>query len=146
MPPRLNSITYLAFLQHTLPRLLNEQNLRLEEIMYQQDGAPAHYGSAVRQHLDRTFPRGWVGRAGTAALWPARSPDFSPLDYWLWGHVKSLVYMDDELFDEQVCERRIIEAFEQLDGNLIRRSIADIIRRAETCLQVDGGHFEQFPH
>ena len=25
-------------------------------------------------------------------VWPAHSPDLAPLDYFLWGHMKSLVY------------------------------------------------------
>jgi hypothetical protein len=32
-----------------------------------------------------------IGRRGPVN-WPAWSPDFNPLDFWLWEHVNSLVY------------------------------------------------------
>jgi hypothetical protein len=26
--------------------------------------------------------------------WPPRSPDLSPLDFYLWGHLKAMVYQE----------------------------------------------------
>ncbi|KYQ46369.1 hypothetical protein ALC60_14791, partial [Trachymyrmex zeteki] len=37
------------------------------------------------------FPQRWIGRRG-AIEWPPRSPDLTPLDFFLWGHLKSVVY------------------------------------------------------
>ncbi|GFX60977.1 uncharacterized protein TNCV_2366551 [Trichonephila clavipes] len=45
--------------------------------------------------------------------WPPRSSDLTPLDYFLWGYVKSLVYADKP------------QTLDHLDDN-IRRVIADI--------------------
>jgi hypothetical protein len=42
-------------------------------------------------HLDRTFPGRWIGRDGPMP-WPPRSPDIKPLDFFLWGYVKSIVF------------------------------------------------------
>ena len=65
---------------------------RLEEfqpwIIFQQDGAPPHWGSHVRRFLDATFPNRWTGRDGPTP-WPPRSPDITPLDFFLWGYVKA---------------------------------------------------------
>jgi hypothetical protein len=33
----------------------------------------------------------WVGRDGPIP-WPPRSPDITPLDFFLWGYVKDIVY------------------------------------------------------
>ena len=33
----------------------------------------------------------WIGRAGPIS-WPERSPDMTPLDFYFWGHLKSVVY------------------------------------------------------
>ena len=41
--------------------------------------------------LNESFPNRWLGRGGPVA-WPPRSPDLTPLDYYLWGHMKTLVY------------------------------------------------------
>jgi len=37
----------------------------LDDIYFQQDGAPPHYGVNVRQHLDEVFPNRWIGRRVT---------------------------------------------------------------------------------
>uniref|UniRef100_A0AAX7UMF9 Uncharacterized protein n=1 Tax=Astatotilapia calliptera TaxID=8154 RepID=A0AAX7UMF9_ASTCA len=49
---------------------------------FQQDGAPPHYGCQVRAFLDEQFPGKWIGRRGPVE-WPPRSPDLTPLDFYL---------------------------------------------------------------
>ena len=54
-------------------------------IIFQQDGAPPHWGSHVRRLLDVTFPNRRIGRDGPTP-WPPQSPDITPpLDFFLWG-------------------------------------------------------------
>jgi hypothetical protein len=45
----------------------------------------------IRDCLDATFPNRWLGRDGPIA-WPPRSPDITPLHFFLWGYVKDKVY------------------------------------------------------
>lgn len=63
------------------------QNIPWVDVYFQQDGAPAHFAVLVRQYLDLVFPNRWIGRLGPME-WPARSPDLTPLDFYLWGFVK----------------------------------------------------------
>ncbi|CAF1680033.1 unnamed protein product, partial [Adineta ricciae] len=63
------------------------QNFFLPE----QDGAPPHFAVDVRQYLDHQFPQRWIGRGGPIR-WAPRSPDLTPLDFFLWGHLKNIVY------------------------------------------------------
>jgi hypothetical protein len=82
--------TYLMLLQEDLmPALaalfsnLLDPNLPVERIWYQQDGAPPlHYVVIVCRYLDEVFPNRWIGRRGHIE-WPARAPDFTPLDFFL---------------------------------------------------------------
>ena len=64
--------------------------------VFQQDGAPPHWSLATRALLNTTFPGRWIGRAGATDQnmldWPPRSPDITPLDFFLWGYVKNDVY------------------------------------------------------
>jgi hypothetical protein len=47
---------------------------------------------AVRDALSNTCHDRWTGRGGPTA-WPSRStPDLNPLDFYLWGHLNTLVY------------------------------------------------------
>lgn len=45
----------------------------------------------MRNFLNETFPERWIGRRG-AIEWPPRSPDLTPLDFFLGGHLKDRVY------------------------------------------------------
>jgi len=60
-------------------------------IIFQQDGAPPHWGSHVRRFLDVNFPNRWIGRDGPTPR-PPRSPGITPLDFFLWGYVKDKVF------------------------------------------------------
>lgn len=74
-----------------LPRL-RELNVNIQEIWFQQDGAPPHYSEEVRTFLNRTFLNRWIGRRG-GIEWPARSLDLTPLDFFFLGtYEKSSLY------------------------------------------------------
>jgi len=49
------------------------------------------YDICVRHWLDRQFPDHWIARHGPME-WPPRSPDFTPLDFYLRRHFKAMVY------------------------------------------------------
>ncbi|GBN74569.1 hypothetical protein AVEN_122254-1 [Araneus ventricosus] len=64
-----------------------------EGVIFQQDCASPHYGNIVREFLDTIFPQRWIGSCAVMA-WPPRSPDVTPLDFYLWGYVKQHVYSE----------------------------------------------------
>ncbi|GFW70443.1 uncharacterized protein TNCV_4915631 [Trichonephila clavipes] len=64
-----------------------------EELWFQQDGATCHTARATIDLLKDTFGDRLISRFGPVN-WPPRSWDLTPLDYFLWGYVKSLVYAD----------------------------------------------------
>ena len=47
---------------------------------------------SVRGSLNATFPNRWIGRDGPIS-WPPRSPDLTPLDFFLWCYVKDRVFV-----------------------------------------------------
>jgi len=84
--------TYEVFLRNELPGLLEDIPLMIRSQMYfQHDGASPHYTWRVREYLNESFPNRWLGHGGPVA-WPPRSSDRTPHDYYLWGHMKTLVY------------------------------------------------------
>ncbi|GFV90647.1 transposase [Trichonephila clavipes] len=60
---------------------------------FQQDGATCHTARATIDLLKDTFGDHLISRFGPVKR-PPRSCDLTPLDYFLWGYVKSLVYAD----------------------------------------------------
>ncbi|GFU88561.1 putative transposase [Trichonephila clavipes] len=81
-------------------------------VTFQQDGATCHTARATIDLLKDTFGDRLISRFGPVN-WPPRSCDLTPLDYFLWGYVKSLVYADKP------------QTLDHLEDN-IRRVIADI--------------------
>ena len=75
-----------------------------QNMWFQHNGAPPHFIRAVRDHLVRRFGQTWIGCGGSIA-WPAHSPDLTPLDYFLWGHIKSLVYETPVDSEEELLAR-----------------------------------------
>ncbi|GFS75491.1 transposable element Tcb2 transposase [Trichonephila clavipes] len=92
-----------------IPELNNHD---VQELWFQQDGATCHTARATIDLLKDTFGDRLISRFGPVN-WPPRSCDLPPLDYFLWGYVKSLVYADKP------------QTLDHLEDN-IRRVIADI--------------------
>ena len=85
-----NGVNYLHMLQNFfVPQLA--QVADMNEAIFQQDGAPAHYSRDVRSFLNEKIPDHWIGRRGPVE-WAPRSPDLTPCDFFFWGYVKSRVY------------------------------------------------------
>ena len=61
---------------------------KMRSIVFQQDGAPPHFAADVRRFLDKTF----TGRGGPIR-WASRPSDLTPLDFFLWRHLKNVVYL-----------------------------------------------------
>jgi len=88
---RLTGEAYLKFLQEELPQHLEDEPLDKRGRMYfLHDGAPPHSSREGRNFLNYRFPGRWIGRGGPHN-WAVRSPDLSPLDYYVWGWMKELV-------------------------------------------------------
>jgi hypothetical protein len=60
---------------------------------YMHDGTLAHFSHAVGDVLSNTYHDQWIGTRGPTA-WPPCLPFLNPLDFYLWGHLKVLVYAD----------------------------------------------------
>jgi hypothetical protein len=54
----------------------------------QQDGATSHTANSTMEMLKQFSD----DRIISKNLWPPRSPDLTPIDYFLWGYMKQVVY------------------------------------------------------
>lgn len=142
LPPNLNGPLYLDFLQRHLVDFLDDIPLIFRQNMFfMQDGAPPHYAMEVRNYLDETFPNRWIGR-GSLNPWPARSPDFNPMDFCFWGVMKSSVYTG-VINNREELWNRIVNAAESFrNKNLFSKIRQSFNKRIDKCIEVRGGHFE----
>ena len=82
----------IIFIRDILPQMLENVPLQARErLWFQHDGAPAHFALDVREYLNNVFPICWIGR-GVLVQWPPRSPDLTPMDFFIWREMKCLVY------------------------------------------------------
>lgn len=143
LPNRLNGASYLDFLRNMLPELLDDMTLHERATMwFMQDGAPPHFTLDVRRHLNVTFRNRWIARGGPVA-WPARSPDLNPLDFFVWGYLKSLVYQTPVENVAELRERIVngCNVIRQIPG-VFERVRVSLSNRLDRCIDMNGGHFE----
>lgn len=137
---------YLEFLRNELIPDLHHlfQNGNLpnfpEDIWFQQDGAPPHFSREVRQYLNEVFPRQWIGRRGEIE-WPPRSPDLTPMDFFLWGYLKHRVYKNKPNNMEDL-KNRIRYEIQQITPEIIRNVLREFESRLAYCQEVNGEQFE----
>ena len=84
-----------------------------------------HWGLNVWKFLDAIFPDGWIGRGGPTP-WPPRSPDITPLDFFLWGYVKDRVYAT-QVPDLETLKRRITEAIANVTTEMLQNTGVNLI-------------------
>lgn len=131
--------SYLEMLQQQLIPQLDE--IGYKPIWFQQDGAPPHYALKVRKWLSETFDH-WLGRRGTIE-WSPRSPDLTPLDFFLWGHLKHQVYQV-RIRNLGHLQERIIEACDEIRQNqaMLQNVQHEMAVRFQKCYDLHGEHFE----
>ena len=110
--------------------------------MFQQDGAPPRWGLIVRDFLNETFPNRWIGRNGPTP-WPPRSPDITPLDFFLWGYVKDRVYRTP-VRDVETLQSRIIEVLTSVNEEMLENTWREIEYRLDILRATNGAHVEVY--
>lgn len=140
----LNSVMYLDFLRNDLPTYLEEVRLQdRRNIWFHQDGAPPHNANIVSDYLNTMFGNQWIGNSGPLR-WPARSPDLNPLDFFLWGYLKTLVYETQPLNAEDL-KNRIRNGCNSIRRHTLLRTVnGELIKRMSYCVHVNGQNFEQY--
>ena len=113
------------------------------QVIFQQDGAPPHWGLEVRQFLNDTFPERWIGRDGPIP-WSPRSPNITPLDFFLWGYVKDIVYRT-KVRDVSDLQQRIIEALDTaITVDMLARTWLETEYRLDIVRATNGAHVEVY--
>ena len=137
METTITGIVYLDMLQEFLIPQLDKEG----RIHFQQDGAPPHYLGEVREYLNTRFPGRWIGRAAPIA-WPPRSPDLTPMDFFLWGFVKDRVFVPPLPANVVELRTRITAAVAKVTPEMLRSVWQETDYRWEVCRITNGSHIE----
>lgn len=68
--------------------------------------------------------------------------ELSPLDFYLWGHIKSTAYSEDNISLPQLKVRIILAYEERKTENMWKSVHENLIRRTYLCMQYGGQHFQ----
>ncbi|GFV89661.1 uncharacterized protein TNCV_1576341 [Trichonephila clavipes] len=96
---------------------------------FQHDGANAHFSADVRSALDTAYPGRWIGWGGPVNR-PTRSPDLSFLDFFLWGNMKSLLYVSPVDYDEALVARIAVVAGKIREMSGVFANVRHSLRRS----------------
>jgi hypothetical protein len=142
LPHRLTGSVCHRFSVNDLPVPLEHVSLHQQHLWFMQDRAPPHFLPTVRLHLNQTFGEQWI-RHGSPANWPARSPDLNPLNFWLWGHLETLVC--SEAINDLEVLTRVENACQEIrvKPGIFGRVLTSVRRRAEGYVETHGNHTEQ---
>jgi hypothetical protein len=91
---------------------------------------------SLRKYSHERFPYFWIGHDGP------RLPDLDPVDYYLWGHVVSLVHETkaaQDLPQPTYCSGRAHTHHHET----IAAPVRSLLMHAGKCIDSQGGNFEQ---
>ena len=140
----LDGARYRQFLTNHLLGILDDMPLaRRTQVIFMQDGAPPHNADETMILLRQMFPGRVLANRGDIR-WPARSPDLTPLDFYLWGKVKDLVYAEENLPFRTLADLTgtIEEVFDALSRDEVRAATQSVLHRCRSCEAQGGGQFE----
>ncbi|GFX33411.1 uncharacterized protein TNCV_4122451 [Trichonephila clavipes] len=130
-----NAQRYLTLLRETVVPCLIQRG-QIANVTFLQDGATSHTANPVKAFLIQTFGE---DRIVSRYPWPPQSPDLTPADFWLWGYLKSRVYLfgPSSLSELKDAIRREVSSIHPI---VLHSTVAGFVTRLECLLPCGGGH------
>ncbi|GFW05394.1 uncharacterized protein TNCV_3359131 [Trichonephila clavipes] len=131
---------YLTLLRETVVPCLIQRG-QISNVTFMQDGATSHTANPVKAFLIQTFGEDKIVSRRCRYPWPPRSPDLTPADFWLWGYLKSRVYLSgpSSLSELKDVIRREVSS---IHPDMLHSAVAGFVTRLECLLPCGGGHVE----
>ena len=138
---RLDAREYLRIIRYcVIQRDLRRLGIQRNNMWWQQDGAPAHTSNRAINYLSGQFPGRVLSGRGDQD-WPARSPDLTVCDFFLWGHLKHQIWNRDVALQPKNLRQlkaAITAECQNLNPAMIRDAFQGMVNRAQKCLNVNG--------
>jgi DNA-directed RNA polymerase subunit F len=131
-----NKDRYLDMLQTFFwPKMLNTADRH--KYFFQQDGAAAHTANIVQAWCSLKFGEKFLDKK----MWPPRSPDLNPCDFFLWGYLKSVVYNPlPKTIDE--LKANLEREIKKINKETLEKLFFNLSKRCNFVISAQGGHFE----
>ena len=136
-PLTVNKERYTKMLMEIFPEDSEEAS---SDSIFMQDGAPAHTSRMAMEWLEKRFPGRLISNKSDF-IWPPRSPDLNPLDFFLWGYMKEQIHRAQPGSIAEV--KQLIENFmASITEDLLQRVTGQFVSRIRRCIEANGGVFE----
>ena len=131
------TVTKAAYMEifNTFVNQLDDEELSIG--YFQQDGATSHTSHASIAEIQSFFGDSVISKG----LWPPRSPDLTPSDYFLWGYLKGRVYRNKPRTVDAL-KANITKEIETVTADVLARTFQNMVRGVQSCLDANGGHFQ----
>jgi hypothetical protein len=131
-----NQHNYLKILKFfLLPKIL--RTAEYKKYCFQKDGARPHTATSVQTWLSERFGGKFIHKD----LWPPRSSDLNPCDFYLWGYLKSVVYNPlPKTLNE--LKANIEREIKNISKNLLKSTFLNFQKSCELVISAEGGHIE----
>ena len=128
---------YNLLIEQVFPALMEAfavqfQNDNFLRLWWAHDGAPAHKLIMAKELLIEMF-QDHVVIPHHDPEWPARSPDLTPCDFFLWGYMKGKVFSTPPATIEELRER-IVREFDLLKRR--PAMVRSAVRLMESCVNL----------
>jgi len=108
-----------------------------DNMWFQQDGATCHTPHATMDILHERFEGMVIILRGGDVNWPPRSCDLTPLDFFLWGYLKSQIYTNKPQTIDAL-KVNITNAIQQIQPDLCEKVIENWTARIRAKRSRDG--------
>lgn len=139
-PVTVNTERYVAMLQIFFAPALQDFSGFNQRTWFQQDGATCHTSNDSIAAVREIFGKKLISKRGDIN-WPPRSPDLSPMDYFLWGYLKSKVYISNPGSIEELKEN-ICKEMQDIAPNIFRAVMENFRSRLQECKNKQGSHLD----
>lgn len=133
-----NGERYRSMIRNFLWPRLDDMNFR--NMWFHQDGATCHTAQTTIDILHERFEGRVISRRGDVN-WPPRSCDLTPLDFFLWGFLKSQVYANRPQTTGDL-KMNITHAIAQIQFDLCARVVENWTARMHATQRSRGGHLD----
>ncbi|GFT36179.1 uncharacterized protein TNCV_4778161 [Trichonephila clavipes] len=135
-----NSQCYLTLLRETVVPCLIQRG-QISNVTFMQDGATSQTANPVKPFLIQTFGKDRIVSRRCRYPWTPRSLDLTLADFWLWGYLKSRVYLSGPSSLSELKDA-IRGEVSSIYPSMLNSSIAGFVTRLECLLPCCGGHME----
>lgn len=135
-----NTERYTTMLEGFFTSEIENSRIVNSRTWFQQDGATSHTSNQSMETVKQMFPGRLISRRGDI-LWPPRSPDLTPLDFFLWGYLKYKVYNDNPRNIDQLKEN-IRSEMALITPSLLTKVFTNLRSRLEECRHRQGHHLD----